>query len=412
MTSCVRQPSRVVVINDASVAKGGATGLAIASIRWFRERDVPVTMIVGDGGANPELVALGVEIVAACGQALTVAPPVTSLVNGLYNRRAETIIGAWIAANDGPGVVYHLHGWSKILSPSVFAALGPVRRRVVVSAHDFFLVCPNGGFTVFPKNEACRRVPLGGDCLTTNCDKRNYAQKTWRVARQAVANYLRHRHMRDVPIVAIHEGMVPLLTLGGLAERNIVVLRNPVVPFRTDRVRAEHNRKAVFIGRLDHEKGPDLAAAAAADAGAPLQIIGDGPLRAQIAQAHPDVEFAGWRTREDIGRLVGDARLLLMTSRYPEPFGLVLIEALWSGLPVVVARDALLAEEIIRLGVGASVNPFETSEFGATLATLMADDEAVARMSRKAFGDIPRIASDPASWTAGLLELYRTRLGE
>lgn len=410
MTSCVRQPSRVVVINDASVAKGGATGLAIASIRWFRERDVPVTMIVGDGGANPELMAMGVEIVAAGGQALTLAPPAASLVNGLYNRRAETIIGAWIEANDGPGVVYHLHGWSKILSPSVFAALGLVRRRVVISAHDFFLVCPNGGFTVFPKNEACRRVPLGGDCLTTNCDKRNYAQKLWRVSRQAVANYLRHRHMRDVPVVAIHEGMVPLLTLGGLAERNIVVLRNPVVPFRADRVRAEENRKAVFIGRLDHEKGPDLAAAAAAAAGAALQIIGDGPLRAQIAQAYPNVEFAGWRTREDIGRLVSDARLLLMTSRYPEPFGLVLIEALWSGLPVVVARDALLAEEINRLGVGASANPFETSEFGSTLATLMADDEAVARMSRKAFGDIPRIASDPASWTDGLLELYRARL--
>lgn len=410
MTDVPQRLSRVVIINDASVAKGGATGLAIASARWFRANHIPVTMIVGDSGANPELQQLGIEVVATGGKALTAGSAIESMVSGLYNRAARDVIETWIRDHDAPGFVYHLHGWSKILSPSIFSALKPISSRLVISAHDFFLVCPNGGFTVFPKNQACTRAPLSLDCITTNCDKRNYIHKSWRVARQTIANFLRHRYMQDVPIVAIHEDMVPLLTLGGIAKQNIVVLRNPVVPFRTKRVRAEENRKAVFIGRLDHEKGPDLAAAAAVKAGATLQIIGDGPLRKQIEADHPTVDFVGWRTREQIGELIGSARVLLVTSRYPEPFGLVLIEALWSGLPVMVSRDALLAKEISALGVGVSVDPFAEADFAATLATLMIDDDHVGRMSRTAYAEIPHIASAPDSWTNGLCQLYERTL--
>ncbi|MGO7209469.1 glycosyltransferase family 1 protein, partial [Rhizobium ruizarguesonis] len=54
---------RVVIIDDYSVARGGATALAVLSAKLFRGLDIPVTYICGDDAANVELVALGVSMV-------------------------------------------------------------------------------------------------------------------------------------------------------------------------------------------------------------------------------------------------------------------------------------------------------------------------------------------------------------
>ena len=92
-----------------------------------------------------------------------------SILKGLYDRSVMTKVASWIASHDTANTVYHLHGWSKILSPSIFAALSPVARRVVIHAHDFFLVCPNGGYFDYQKKLPCDRTPLSlrmrGDTL-------------------------------------------------------------------------------------------------------------------------------------------------------------------------------------------------------------------------------------------------------
>jgi hypothetical protein len=87
---------RLVVLNDVSIARGGATGLAIESIRGLRAEGVPVTMIVGDGGDNPELRDLGVEIIPL-GQALLLdAGMRQAFLRGLYNRRTLEVVAGWI----------------------------------------------------------------------------------------------------------------------------------------------------------------------------------------------------------------------------------------------------------------------------------------------------------------------------
>ena len=76
------------------------------------------------------------------------------------------MVRAFIAAHDTPGTVYHLHGWSQILSPAIFAALAPVRARLILSAHDFFLVCPNGAYADMTSGAPCTHAPLGLSCVT------------------------------------------------------------------------------------------------------------------------------------------------------------------------------------------------------------------------------------------------------
>jgi len=105
---------------------------------------------------------------------------------GLWNKAALDAVMDFIAQNDTPDTVYHLHNWAHFLSPAIFKALRPVEDRLVLTTHDYFLACGNGGQYDFQKNEVCTRVGNSLPCLTTQCDRQSAAHKAWRVARHAV----------------------------------------------------------------------------------------------------------------------------------------------------------------------------------------------------------------------------------
>jgi glycosyltransferase involved in cell wall biosynthesis len=398
---------RVVVINDVATARGGAAALALLSIYLLRAAEVPVTMITGDTGANADLAALGVDVAALGGEEIAKAPVTTAFAKGIYNCSSRRLLANWISRNDSPGTVYHVHAWSKILSPSIFAALSPVAKRTILHAHDFFLACPNGAFQDYQRDEICFRVPLGRDCLATNCDKRSYAQKLWRVVRQQTLCLLLGEDFVETPVLMVHDGMRDFFLRSGFANSRLQVLLNPVEPFTTERIEAERNRVFYFVGRVEAEKGVEDAAAAASRAGVGLRIIGDGPDRAAIAARYPNVEVVGWSTREEIGKIIGDARAIVMPSRYPEPFGLIAAEASRSGLPVILTQKAFLAKEFARWGLGLVCDTSDEKAFAETMRT-MADKPAaeVRTMSERAFSALVPIATTPSEWCERLIALY------
>jgi glycosyltransferase involved in cell wall biosynthesis len=403
-------PDRVVVINDASIATGGATALALASAQAFRERGLPVTLMAGDTGANAALADAGVEVIALGQARLLASPRRRAAVTGLYNTEARRMVADWIARFDTPGTVYHVHGWAQILSPSIFHALRPVIDRLVLSAHDFFLVCPNGSYSFLATGKVCPHTPQSLACVTANCDRTSYAYKLWRVARQAVRRVTLPLGAASPRILTIHDRMRPFLERGGVPGQAIVTVPNPVRPFLDRRATAETNREFLFIGRLENGKGPDLACAAARLAGAPLRIVGDGPMEAQLRRDYPEATFCGRLPHDAIAPMVAGARALVMPSRYPEPYGLVAVEALWSGVPVVAARTAFLTPDIEALGAGAACDPRDLPAFAQVLRTVAEDDLGARRMSLAAFEGTRHLGSTMDGWVQALLDNYETRI--
>jgi glycosyltransferase involved in cell wall biosynthesis len=401
---------RIVVINDFSTSGGGAATLAISSAIWLRQRGFRVSFISGDGAGNPLLSSNGIEQIGIGGKALLNTSTFRAMRNGLFNLAAWRAVSDWIEENDTPETVYHLHNWSQIFSPAIFLALRRISGRLVLSAHDFFLACPNGAYANFKSGVVCPLVPLSRACLSTNCDRRNYGHKLWRAVRQLIVNGLRNLNGGNAPIIALHEGMIPLLERGGISPANIRVLRNPVEPFSKVRIRAEHNRTFVYIGRLHEGKGPDLAARAARLAGASLCLIGDGPLRPTLERDYPEVMITGWQASNRIIEWVGKARALIVPSRYPEPFGLVAVEALSSGLPVIIASSALLAPEIEERGIGYACDPLDISAMANMMRRLMQNDDLTRTMSERAVESASALGTTPTVWISELLRLYEQRL--
>jgi glycosyltransferase involved in cell wall biosynthesis len=117
-----------------------------------------------------------------------------------------------------------------------------------------------------------------------------------------------------------------------------------------------------FVGRIDPEKGAVDAIDVASRAGRPLRIaakVGNMPeqrayyedvFRPALERAGHDVEYLGELNPADRDHLFADSYATLMPGAWPEPFGLVSIESLACGTPVIGRRVGALPE-IIREGV-------------------------------------------------------------
>lgn len=404
------RPEHVVVINDAVRARGGATGLALLSVRLLRAQGLRVSYICGDDGENEELRALGVEVIAGGEAGLLRRGRADALLRGLHNPASRMMLSRAIARLDTPRTVYHLHGWAQILSPSIFSALAPVAPRCVIHAHDMFLACPNGVYMDYPKGVRCERVPLGAECLRTNCDKRSYAQKGWRVLRQA---NLRRRFPGKQgwgAVVPIHPGMIPGLVRAGYDPALLQVIRNPATPYTAQRIPAERNRGLAYVGRLERDKGALDLALAARRAGLSLTMVGEGSQRGEIARTCPDTVITGWADRDAIAGHVAGARALVMPSHHPEPFALVLPEASGSGLPLLVAQSAMMAPEIVAGGLGQAFDMAAPGGLDQALARFgRLSDTEIAGMSRRGHARSISLALSEAEWADALIALY-TRL--
>jgi glycosyltransferase involved in cell wall biosynthesis len=151
------------------------------------------------------------------------------------------------------------------------------------------------------------------------------------------------------PVIAIskHQASTAVgMSIVGVIHHGIDVER---IPFGTG-----GGGYAAFLGRMHPDKGIETAIAAARLAGMPLRIAAKMSEPAEreyfAASVEPDlggdIEFLGELNRNEKYDLLKEAVCLLNPIRWAEPFGMVMIEALACGTPIV-ANDCGSASEIV-----------------------------------------------------------------
>ena len=154
-------------------------------------------------------------------------------------------------------------------------------------------------------------------------------------------------------------------------------------------------RHLLFVGRLDTEqKGCDLllesvarARAALGDALPPLIVLGDGPDRSALERQarqlglSDTVEFRGRVDGLTKYQLMASAYAVLMPSRF-ETFGMVAVEALAAGAPIVTF-DVGPLREVAGGGGARLVAPFDVDAFAREITALVAQPEIVAQLRQQ-----------------------------
>ncbi|HET6439896.1 MAG TPA: glycosyltransferase family 4 protein [Anaeromyxobacter sp.] len=169
---------------------------------------------------------------------------------------------------------------------------------------------------------------------------------------------------------------------------------------------------AFFLGRLSRSKAPDLAVEAARRAGMKLVVAGkahagdDSPSwKEELARslALPHVRWLGSADLSAKRRLFARSRALLVPLRWEEPFGLVMLESLLAGCPVV-AMPRGAAPEIVEDG--------RTGFLAGTVREMAAGLRRAARLDRRAIQARARERFSSGRMAERYLSVYRSALAE
>ncbi|MEO8193792.1 MAG: glycosyltransferase family 4 protein [Gemmatimonadales bacterium] len=327
---------RVLIVTDWNRGQGGAE----AYIAWLRDGlraagdDVRLLTSgagsAGDGTAD--YVAYGTESI--------LAQTVLQVANPFAVRTLRTALREF-----RPEVVF-VNMFAHHLSPAILHVLG--RIPAVLSVSDFKCICPIGS-KLRPDGSICT-TQAGWVCRSAGCigsahwlrDRPRYALMRSGVARIdkviACSEWVR-RELGDAGIDAVCEHLpVP----------------GPSAAYR--RSPSQHPL-FVYCGRLDVEKGLEVLLRAFAltvdrEPSSRLRIVGRGRERERLEHLSAElgldtsVVFTGWLDAAEVERELGSAWALVAPSLWAEPLGLVALEAIVRGVPVIASATGGFAETV------------------------------------------------------------------
>jgi len=214
-----------------------------------------------------------------------------------------------------------------------------------------------------------------------------------------------HRRFPTAPLVSIsHAQRRPMAWANWLATVHHG-LPEQLYPFR-----ARAGSYLAFLGRMSPEKRPDRAIRLAQRTGIPIKIAAkieklDLQYFDEVIQPllkTPGVEFVGEIGEADKPRFLGDALAVLFPIDWPEPFGLVMIEAMACGTPVVAWRCGSVPEIMVHGKTGFVVDD-EAGAAAAIRRTAELDRAACRRAFEERFS-AQRMARDYLSVYHRLLQ--------
>jgi glycosyltransferase involved in cell wall biosynthesis len=222
--------------------------------------------------------------------------------------------------------------------------------------------------------------------------------------------------LKDLPEVYRRWSKYPLVSISD-SQRTSLPFANWAgtvyhgMPAELYKFNAEPRGYLAFLGRISPEKRPDRAIAIAKRLGMPLKIAAKvdaadaSYFREEIEPLldHPLIEFIGEIGDGQKSEFLGGAEALLFPIDWPEPFGLVMIEAMGCGTPVI-AFECGSTPEVVENGLTGFIVNSEDEAVAAVQAARQLDRRAIRRRFDRRFSSI--------AMARAYLDLYADRLAK
>lgn len=372
----------VVIVNDFNYIQGGASKVAIDTARIIKDNGIRVYFFSAVNRQEENI--SGIQYISTNqNEALKEKNKINGVLNGIYNLKAKKKFKKLLETLDNKTTIIHVHGWTKALSCSVFDIAFKMKFKVVLTLHDYFTACPNGGYFNYKANEICHLKPLSWKCIKCNCDSRNYGFKIYRILRQFVQN----------KIVRLNEKIEYVISISNFSEKiliptlnkNITVRKiyNPIeINEKIEMTNLKNNEYYLYVGRVSKEKGVDMFCQAITELGYKGVVVGDGDERKKLNKQYPNIKFVGWKDKEEVKKYMKHARALVFPSKWYEGAPLTPLEAMSIGLPCVVS-DKCAAKEFIQDKKNGFV--FETLEDLKEKIVYLNEDNKLDKIGRYAY---------------------------
>jgi glycosyltransferase involved in cell wall biosynthesis len=263
--------------------------------------------------------------------------------------------------------------------------------RLVPMSHDCSLVCMRMTNTTYVCRKICTHK-LGPRCLLHGCGVRKNPDNT---GDRFIFNSLRQHQMlldiyrgMDVHVVASNYMKQRLIEHGFQPDRLKVIGCFTNVKPQAPSLPGGQLPIISFVGRMNRYKGADYLLRALVNVTSPFRcsVIGDGeylPYCRDLAHKlglSNVVEFLGRRSTEEITQHLRGVSVAVVPSVFPEPFGIVGLEAMMCAKPVVAFNVGGIPDWLKDGKTGYLVPVKDTKALGEAIDSLLIDPHKAARM--------------------------------
>lgn len=347
---------KVIHLHQRYRIRGGEDAMVEATVALLVRRGVQASLITRDSAAI----------------AASLPARARAFIGGVYSFSAA----AWMRRllnSEHPDVV-HIHN----LHPSFSPAVIPVCRRagvpVVMTCHNYRLVCPTGMF--MRGGRVCDACCGGREyrCLLYNC-RGSLVESAAYALRNTVHRMLGLYRDHVSRFIAISGFVRDRLVAEGFPPDRFRVIPN-MASLPDSGVDCAGGSYAAFAGRFSPQKGIATLLAAATCTGIPVRLAGNhASMPELIRMLPPNAQLAGRLAGDAMADFYRRARFAVVPSECPEPFGLVAVEAMGHGLPVIAARTGGLPEVVEDGVTGLLFQPGSAADLAAKMKRLWDDPD-------------------------------------
>lgn len=226
--------------------------------------------------------------------------------------------------------IIHAHNIYHQLSPSILKEARKRNIPVVMTLHDYKLICPN--YLLFCKGRHCQKCLKGNylHCLLNNCYG-SFFRSALATTESIIHNKILKSYQKGVKLfIAPSAYLKKLMLKAGFENDKIIVLNNPA-PEVED---SPDGNRLLYLGRLSKEKGVDLLLKSLKDTNESLDIVGSGPLEDELKRLTKKLDlegrviFHGHLDGEALLEMKRGAKAVIVPSLWAENMSLVLLESL------------------------------------------------------------------------------------
>ncbi len=279
--------------------------------------------------------------------------------------------------------VIHAHNTFPLISPSLYWVAHKLRIPVIQTLHNFRLLCPqamllrDGGIC----EDCVGKLPWRA--VTRKCYRDSTLQSAVLGSMLTLHKTIGTFNHKVALYIATNTFCRDKFIAGGLPDERL-----RVKPHFVDNVSLtpqwEQREGGLFIGRLSPEKGLDVLIDACKQLAAPaVRIVGTGPLADRVVPAFGE-RYLGYRERQEVLQLLGNAAFLVAPSTCYETFGLVGIEAFSCGTPVIASRRGSFGELVTDGVTGLLFEPGDAQDLARKIEWALTHPDAMREMGRAA----------------------------
>lgn len=267
------------------------------------------------------------------------------LYNFTANRKLKKLI------QDFKPDIAHLHNIYHQISPSIIKALKKEKIPVVLTIHDYKIVCPN--YKMFNRGKVCDKC-LGGkyyNCFYNKCSNDSYSKSLILMFEAYLHRKILKSYEQVDLFIAPSNFVKEIFIKGGFPENKIKVLNhfiNSEVFIATDSGQGEDY--ILYFGRISEEKGIDILLKTAAELPEiKFKIAGEannGLENKYKNENYENVEFLGYKKGKELSQIIRGAKAIIFPSIWNEVFGYSIIEALSMGKAVIASKIGAVPEII------------------------------------------------------------------